>query len=240
MHVDTTIGGRHIEAIAVALEALAKWSKLGSLEEVTLIVVNERRKPFRERDPDVEKQMAYKASLEKVIRSRTGNPLTSSRGLQAVELSEQAKACFQDYLSVFRDARNGCLADVKRSIVVNTNFGSLPTQGQHKYLKEALMHPNQLMMELDVAFGGQLWIDGRLCISDGEQIREAFKSPLDEHRCDEPLESERADSASLATHEDTAVSRKRTISAGRTLDVRSRTAWRQLLEVRASVLDLVE
>jgi hypothetical protein len=237
VHVDMTIGGRDIKAVAQALEALGSWSKSGSLREVIVIVVNERRKPFQERDPVVEKQMVHKASLEKVIRFRTGNPTTSSRGLQAIEISEQAKECFQSYLTVFRDARDGCLAGIGRKMIVNTNFGKLSSQGQHRYLREALMDPNELMLELNEAFGGELWIDERLSFKDGEQRRKGFQRSLDED-CPEAVDADIADLAITAQDKGTSTAPK-TIHAPSD-DIRARTPWGYLLEVQASVLDLVE
>ena len=168
MHVDMTIGGLHMEGIARALKVLGKWSKSGSLKEITLIVVNERRKPFRERDDKEEKFLGYRASLERMIRYRTGT-----------DDIIQAQQCFQGYLSLFRDARDGCLADLRRKTVVNTNFDRLSSQDQRKYLREACMDPNCLMLELNEAFRGELWVDGTLSFKEGEQIRDAFQPSLD-------------------------------------------------------------
>lgn len=236
MHVDMTIG-RDIDAVVMGLEALGYWSKSASLEEVTVIVVNERSKPFQERDPTVEKEMAHKASLEKVIRFRTGNLLTHLRGLQAVEISERGKECFQEYLSAFRDARDGCLAGIKRKMVVNTNFGMLTSQGRYKYLKEAFMDPNLLMTELNEAFGGELWIDGRLCFRDGERMRKAFQVSMDED-FSEALEAHRADLA-VTAHDEGISTLPKAINTSNH-NIRARAPWGQMLEVQASVLDLVE
>jgi hypothetical protein len=234
MHVDMTIGNLDIEAVAGALEALGSWAKSGSLEEVIIIVVNERCKPFQERDPVVETKMAYKASLEKVIRFRTGNSFENPGGVHA---PEQAKECFQGYLSVFRDARDGCLADLKRKMIVNTNFGKLSSQGQHKYLRDAFMDPNELMMELNEAFGGELWVDGRLCFTDGKEIREAFQACLI-HDSPAALEIERADL--VVTTQDKGVSRTPKVIEIPSRGTTGRTPWGELLQVQASVLDVVE
>ena len=234
MRVDMTIGGLDIKAVAGALEALGSWSKSGSLEEVTIIVVNERRKPFKERDQIIEEEMAFKASLEKVIRFRTGSSLEGARGVNA---PEKAKGCFQGYLSALRDARDGCLADLKRKMIVNTNFGSLPSQEQHKYLREASMDPNELMMELNEALGGELWIDERLCFNDGEQVREAFK-PYTNEGFPGALEVKGTDLVVAAQDDRISKIPKEIDSPSRGSG--DRTPWGQLLEVHASVLDVVE
>jgi hypothetical protein len=237
LHVGMTIGGINTDTVAGALKALGSWSRAGSLEEVILIVVNERRKPFQERDIRTEQKMAYETSLERLIRLRTGKSSENLRGTSAYdETPEQVKACFQRYLSVLRDARDGSLAHLKRKMIVNTNFEKMSSQGQHKYLREALIDPNELMMELNEAFGGELWIDGRLWFQDGEQVREAFEA-CHEEDC---LEVMGPHGAHLVVSQHEGVSKIPKEIDPPLRATPDRTPWGQLLEVHASVLDVVE
>jgi len=207
------------------------------LEEVTIIVVNERRKPFEERDPKTEQQMVYKASLERVIKFRTGKSTENLPGVPASEAPEEAKRRFKGYVSALRDARDGYLAHLKRKMVVNTNFGRLSSQGQQRYLREALMDPNELMMELNEALGGEIWIDGKPCYRDRKQIMNAFQSCQEDDRSDSP-ETEGADLV-IATQDQGISTLPKSIDAPRR-DIPGRTPWGQLLEEQASVLDVVE
>ena len=237
IQIDMPIGPLDVDGFAWALKSLGNWSKYGSLEEVTIIVVNERRKPFEERDPKTEQQMAYKASLERVIRFRTGRSTENLPGIPASEAPEEAKRRFKGYLSALRDARDGCLSHLRRKIVVNTNFGRLLSHGQQRYLREALMDPNELMMELNKVFGGELWIDGKPCYTGGKQIMKAFQAfHMDDHS-----DSQEAKGANLIFFgQDQGVSNMMKPVDIPEPHIPGRAPWGQLLEEQASVLDVVE
>ena len=238
MNIDMTVGGYDIKTVAGALEALGKWSQSGSLEEVTIIVVNERRKPFEERDPKTEQRMVYKTSLERVIRFKTGKSTETRPGVSPSEAPEHAKRCFQGYLSALRDARDGSLAHLRRKMVVNTNFGRLSAQGQQNYLREASMDPNELMKELNGALGGDLVVDGRLCYRNGEKIVDAFQT-FQGISYQDLRETERTNFGN--TEEDRAVSKANTVAETSDQNpFRRAVHWAQLLEQQASVFDLVE
>ena len=238
MNIDMTIGRSDVKTVAGALKALGKWSKSGSLEEVTIIVVNERRKPFEERDPQIEQRMVYKTSLERIIRFKTGNLMENLPGVPASEAPSQAKRCFEGQLSALRDARNDCLAHLKRKMIVNTNFGRLSAQGQQKYLREAFMDPNKLMKELNEALGGELWIDGKLCFRNGEQVMNAFQT----YQGNGYQDSRETERTYLGINtEDPGLSKTTTTADTSIRNPLGRTVpWGQLLEQQASVLDLVE
>jgi hypothetical protein len=160
------------------------------LEEVTIIVVNERRKPFEERDSQIEQRMVDKISLERAIRFKTGNLTENLPGVPASESPSQAKRCFEGHLSALCDARDDCLAYPKREMIVNTNFGRISAQGQQKYLQESFMDPTKLIKELNEALGGELWIDGRLCFRNGEQVMNTFQT-CQGNVCQDSRETER-------------------------------------------------
>ena len=99
------------------------------------------------------------------------------------------------------------------------------------------MDPNELMMELNKAFGGELWIDGKPCYTSGKQIMKAFQAfHMDDHS--NLQEAKVANLVGFGKDQGVAIIMK-------PIDIPEphipgRAAWGQLPEEQASVLDVVE
>lgn len=151
-HIWLGVGIKHRDSLkdaARGLEILSGWARpVGNLQTVTLSVVAGR--------DDMHDLMELRA-------------LENGRLLQAgIQIQAGWAGKFQKYLSVLRNSwgkYDGQWAGVSRKL--DFMIG---------YLKEGFIcEPWEMVKEMHDAFGGELWIDGRLCYMDGIEVLQPFK-----------------------------------------------------------------
>lgn len=134
---------------AKSLDVLSRWvQQAGNLQTVTLNAV------------------AGTEEMMEVIDLRTfGEPLYSAMGRFNPRAGEKL---FDEYLRVLRDSwaeDHSRWAGVKRKLELRVEY---VRQG---YIGD----PREMVKEMHDAFKGELWIDGKLCYKDGEEVLQPFE-----------------------------------------------------------------
>jgi hypothetical protein len=138
-----------LENTARALEVLSGWAeRAGNLRTVTLNVISKKE--------DMHELMDLRLFGESDI-TLTGefNP-------------NVGKKLFNEYLTLLRKSwgkYDGQWAGVDRKLELNVGHLNEHFPGQ----------PGEMVKEMHDAFGGELWIDGRLCYKDGTEVLQAFR-----------------------------------------------------------------
>ena len=147
------------ESIDSALKILGKWAREGSLRSLTLTLL-----PANESDRGM-------AALNSLLEFRRlggpiqPNPLTSD-------------IVYFEYLAILKEARSYLPEHLRRKIVFHTNWDALLVFQKREWVKiRGGLCPQLVIKEIHDNFGGEFWMDGKLCFKDHVEVERVFVVP---------------------------------------------------------------
>jgi len=150
--------GLHLESI---LRALQKWAEVGKLEEITLLLKS---------DLDKEDRLFEHDQFLELLRLRHITIATSPNGIGT-------RTVYSDYLAVLERAggKNGYLQHLKRKMILHTGPREFDENGiPSRSVPAALGSPDEMLCDLNQAWGGSLEMNGILCFENGQHIYDMF------------------------------------------------------------------
>jgi len=150
-------------ALGKVLRGLAEWSYQGRLESITL---NARNK-FREESGD---SLGHQSFREILLLRRDGEP----NGISGLPNPTAREMLYHEYLDVLCRAggKNGYLSHLKRNLVIDT----LPQHNEGCKISEG--DPNEMLDELNLAWGGHLIMNQDISHRDGNRVKDVFMKRL--------------------------------------------------------------
>ena len=151
-------------AVEGVLKIFGQWAREGSLRSLTLVILPEH---------DADRGMAL---LNKLLESRgpVGHPGIMQRN--PLEVSS-----YKAYLAELEKAGSYLPKHLKRKMVLNTSWDALDTIEKSAWFKErAAFQPQGMIREIHDKFGGEFWMDGKLCFRNYEQAEHVFDTLLEE------------------------------------------------------------
>jgi hypothetical protein len=150
-------------ALGKVLRGLAQWSYQGRLESITL---NARNK-FREESGD---SLGHQSFREILLLRRDGEP----NGISGLLNPTAREMLYHEYLDVLCRAggKNGYLSHLKRNLVIDT----LPQHNEGCKISEG--DPNEMLDELNLAWGGHLIMNQDISHRDGNRVKDVFMKRL--------------------------------------------------------------
>jgi hypothetical protein len=133
-----------------ALRIFGQWARKGSLRSLTLTVV-----------PEIQSDRGM-TGLNKLLEVRKrGNPAD----------------LYFVYLRKLEEAASFLPAQLERKIVFDADWDAQPLILRRMWMKRRDFCPQELMKELHDNFGGELWVDGKLCFKDHVELVRLFGIP---------------------------------------------------------------
>lgn len=147
-----------------ALKIFGKWARDGSLKSLTLTVLPEN------------KSDRGLVGLNKLLEIwRLGSPA------QAIPLDKTPYFAYLARLEELGEAGSYLPVHLKRKIVFDTNWDTVPVVLKREWIKsQGASRPQDMMRELHNKFGGEFWMDGKLCFKDRVEIERVFDIPPEE------------------------------------------------------------
>jgi hypothetical protein len=85
-----------------------------------------------------------------------------------------------EFLLRLKEAGDYLPAGLKRRIVLNTDWNDLSMPAKRAWLERRKeFYPQNLIQEIHERFGGEFWMDGKLCFKDHIEVENVFDVPPD-------------------------------------------------------------
>jgi hypothetical protein len=155
-----------LATMAGAFKIFGKWAQEGNLRSFTLTMLLGNHGGMNALDNLVE----FWGSLQRLQHVRP--------------IADPSEALFET-LEKLRAAGEVLPAQLKRRIVFETDWDVLPLIAKRHWMKlREKFHPQDVIKTIHDVFGGEFWMDGKLCYKDHVEIERVFDIPPEDKNLD--------------------------------------------------------
>ena len=154
---------RNLQAsLGGALKIFDNWARQGSLRSLTLTMFLGAQRGMR--------------ALEVLVQFWVDH-----RHLQHARAASSPVATFFENMGRLKEAGETLPKQLRRRIVFDTDWDVLPLVSKRDWLKKREdLHPQNVIKEMHDKFGGEFWVDGKLCFKDHVEVERIFDVPPEE------------------------------------------------------------
>jgi hypothetical protein len=139
------------------LKGLGDWSSPGSLKSVTLVILNNTLPAIMNHISEKRKYYGHK----------------EESGIYGIYYGNEV---YPEYLSMLREGRKA-LSHLERNLVVYDDGVNLFPNREvlREILRTFELHPVEMFLQINAAFGGKMWLNGEFCYKDGKMVKMPFE-----------------------------------------------------------------